>query len=243
MQKIFCFGDGFATGHIWPEWPQILQALLPDYKIINTAGIGAGTEFLVSGFVDLVDELRNNTVIFQWPMAARFDKMIVDSSWDSVISNDPIYYFNVNVDSNGRKWWLSGASKIQQVDDYHTKFVQQQQHIHRQNVYKELITQTAKNLNCQLIHTETGLEDKFSRESRFDLVRQTQVQPSPIVHFYWLIEKIIPQLDVKVDANLQKQLESLIVQTQWIPYDPDREEIWLRIKQQLSTQQMFKVQN
>ena len=53
MQKIFCFGDGFATGHIWPEWPQILQTLLPDKQIINTAGIGAGAEFLVSGFADL----------------------------------------------------------------------------------------------------------------------------------------------------------------------------------------------
>lgn len=243
MQQIFCFGDGFATGHIWPEWPQILQALLPDYKIINTAGIGAGTEFLVSGFVDLVDELHNNIVIFQWPTAARFDKMIVDTSWESIISTDPIYYFNVNVDSNGRKWWLSSASKIQDVNDYHTKFVQKQQHIHRQNMYKQLITRTVTSLNCQLIHTSTDLEDKFSRESRFKLVRQQQVQPSPIVHFYWLIEKIIPHLDAKVDTKLQKQLESLITQTQWIPYDPDREEIWLKINEQLTAQQMFKVQN
>lgn len=238
MQKIFCFGDGFATGHIWPEWPQILQALLPDYKIINTAGIGAGTEFLVSGFVDLIDELHNNIVIFQWPGAARFDKMIVDSSWESIISDDPIYHFNVNVDSKGRKWWLSSASKTQDIQDYHTKFVQQQQHIHRQSMYKQLITQTVKSLNCQLIQTETDIENKFSHESRFALIRQQQIQPSPIVHFYWLIEKIIPQMSVKVDANLQKQLGLLIAQTQWIPYDPDREEIWLKIKEQLTTQQM-----
>ena len=45
MNKIFCFGDGFATGHIWPEWPQILQELAPQYQVINTAGIGAGSEF------------------------------------------------------------------------------------------------------------------------------------------------------------------------------------------------------
>ena len=42
MNKIFCFGDGFATGHIWPEWPQILQALVPQHQVINTTGIGEG---------------------------------------------------------------------------------------------------------------------------------------------------------------------------------------------------------
>jgi hypothetical protein len=47
MKKIFCFGDGFATGHIWPEWPQILQALVPNCQVVVTAGIGAGSEFLV----------------------------------------------------------------------------------------------------------------------------------------------------------------------------------------------------
>ena len=51
INKIYTFGDGFATGHIWPEWPQLLQALLPDYTIINTAGIGAGCEFLISELV------------------------------------------------------------------------------------------------------------------------------------------------------------------------------------------------
>jgi len=59
MDTIFCFGDGFATGHLWPEWPQILQALLPNYTVITTAGIGAGDEFLVSGFVDHVPNSNN----------------------------------------------------------------------------------------------------------------------------------------------------------------------------------------
>jgi len=234
MQKIFCFGDGFATGHIWPEWPQILEVLLPDYKIINTAGIGAGTEFLVSGFVDLIDQLPDSTIIFQWPKAERFDKMIVDSSWQTTIANDPVYHFNVVTDQCDRKWWLSSASTTQDIRDYHSKFVQSLQHTHRQNMYKQLVTHTAKNLNCQLMHTDTCSQDKFSLESRFNTTRQQQVQPSPIVHFYWLVEKIVPELGIKVDTKLQGQLETLINQTQWIPYDPDREEIWSKLKQQLS---------
>jgi hypothetical protein len=238
MKKIFCFGDGFATGHIWPEWPQILQTLLPEYQVINTAGIGAGTEFLVSGFVDLVDGMHDSIVIFQWPGAYRFDKMIQDDSWQDIIANDPTYHFNVNVDAQGRKWWLSSASTVQEVQDYHSLYVQRSQRNRRQQVYQTLVSQTAANLDCQIVHTSTLLADTFSQDNRFRSTRQTQVQPSPIVHFYWLIEQIIPQTAIAVDQNLQKELELLINQTLWIPYDPDRESIWSDINAKLKQQHL-----
>jgi hypothetical protein len=233
MKKIFCFGDGFATGHIWPEWPQILQTLVPEHQVINTAGIGAGTEFLVSGFVDLIDLMHDSIVIFQWPGAARFDKLVEDDSWQNIIANDPTYHFNVNVDAQGRNWWLSSASTVQDVQCYHSLYVQQSQHNRRQQVYQTLVSQTASNLNCQIVHTSTWSADTFSQHDRFRSTRQTQVQPSPIVHFYWLIEQIIPQIAITVDQNLQKELELLINQTQWIPYDPDRESIWSEINAKL----------
>jgi len=233
MKKIFCFGDGFATGHIWPEWPQILQTLVPEYQVINTAGIGAGTEFLVSGFVDLLDCMHDSIVIFQWPGAVRFDKLVQDDSWQNIIANDPTYYFNINVDSQDRKWWLSSASKVQEIQNYHSIYVQQHQHNRRQQVYHALVSQTASNLNCQIVHTSTESEDIFGQDTRFKSTRQTEVQPTPIVHFYWLIEKIIPQINVTVDTNLQKELESLINETHWIPYDPDRESIWAEINNRL----------
>ena len=119
MKKIFCFGDGFATGHIWPEWPQILQTLVPDYQVVITAGIGAGSEFLVSGFVDQICNMRDSTVIFQWPQANRFDKLIEDASWKSIIASDPVYHFNVVHDMYDRNWWLSSASKDQTIIEYH----------------------------------------------------------------------------------------------------------------------------
>ncbi|WP_353482137.1 hypothetical protein [Haliscomenobacter sp.] len=235
MKKIFCFGDGFATGHIWPEWPQILQTLVPQYQVINTAGIGAGTEFLVSGFVDLIDQMHDSIVIFQWSAAERFDKMIQDNSWQNIIANDPTYYFNVNIDSHNRKWWLSSASKVQEIRNYHNIYAQQHQHNRRQQVYHALVSQTASNLDCQIVHTSTESADTFSQHNRFRSTRQTQVQPSPIVHFYWLIEQIIPQIAITVDQDLQKKLELLINQTQWIPYDPEREAIWLEIDAKLKS--------
>jgi hypothetical protein len=234
MNKIFCFGDGFATGHIWPEWPQILQVLAPQYQVINTAGIGAGSEFLVSGFVDLIKDMQNSTVIFQWPITNRFDKLLQDDSWQSTISSDPVYHFNINTDHGNRSWWLSSASTNQEIKHYHKRLVQSQQQHLRQQVYQTLVSHTCRNLNCQIVYTSTPEQDNFSRSNRFRLLRQNQVQPSPIVHFYWLIEEILPRANIVIDQEIQKQLETLINQTQWIPYDPDREETWLHIKNQLA---------
>lgn len=233
MNKIFCFGDGFATGHIWPEWPQILQALLPDYHVVNTAGIGAGDEFLISGFVDLISEMANQQVIFQWPWPGRLDKLLQDHSWKDIIGNDSVYHFNVVTDSKNRQWWLSSASKSADVTQYHAHYVQLLQHQRRQEMYQQLVSQTAANLYCHMITATTQAQEKFSRDKRFKLIRQNEVQPSPAVHFYWLIEHVVPQLHVTVAPERQLMLESLILQTTWTAYDPDRQEIWQNLQDQL----------
>jgi hypothetical protein len=233
MNKIFCFGDGFATGHLWPEWPQILQALLPNYHVVTTAGIGAGDEFLVSGFVDLIPEMSGQRVIFQWPYIERFDKLLQDRSWQDIISNDPVYHFNTVADSKGRNWWLSSASKTADITQYHAHYVQKRQHQHRQEIYQQLVSHTADHLNCHTIHTTTQDQERFSRSERFKSIRQAEVQPSPVVHFYWLTEQIVPQLNVTVDLGLQSKLESLLLQTTWISYDNERQEIWSKIQDQL----------
>jgi hypothetical protein len=233
MNKIFCFGDGFATGHLWPEWPQILQALLPEHHVINTAGIGAGDEFLVSGFVDLIPEMANQQLIFQWPWTGRLDKLLQDHSWQDIISNDSVYHFNIVTDTKSRQWWLSSASKSADVTKYHAQYVQSLQHQRRQEIYQQLVSQTAANLNCHIIHNTSQAQEKFSRDKRFELIRQTEVQPSPAVHFYWLTEHVIPQLNVTVAPDRQLMLESLILQTTWIPYANNQQEIWQNLQDQL----------
>ena len=234
MKKIFCFGDGFATGHVWPEWPQILQALVPQHQVINTAGIGAGSEFLVSGFVDLIKDMQDSIVIFQWPGPSRFDKMLEDDSWQSNIDADPMYNKNIYTDRDGRSWWLSSASRNQEIKNYHNRLIQSQQHVHRQQVYQTLVSHTCRNLNCQMIYTSTPEQDEYSLSKRFKTVRQNQAQPSPIVHFYWLIEEILPHTNIVVDNQRQKTLETIINQTKWAPYDRKRKEIWEQITNQLS---------
>lgn len=225
MKKIYTFGDGFATGHLWPEWPQILQALVPDYQVHNTAGIGAGAEWLVSGFVDLLSEMSGHTVIFQWPQADRFDKLIEDKHWFNIGKTDPVYHFNFYKCNYGN-WWLSSASQQQQVREYHEKFVQAGQHKIRLKNYQALVQNTLENINCAYFFTSTFDHHYYSTLNRFQETRQQEVQPSPIVHYYFLIEKILPNFNFTLDTVRQRRLEQLITTQHWQPYDPNREEIW-----------------
>ena len=224
MNKIFTFGDGYATGHIWPEWPQILQALLPEYQIVNTAGIGAGAEFLVSGLIDLLPDMRHQQAIVQWPQSNRFDKLLQDQLWDSTISNDSVYHFNRVYDTQKREWWLSSASDS--VKLYHEQYVQSLQSQRRLEIFKTLITHTLNDVDCDTVYTSTQDQEFYSKQTKFITTRQNQIQPSPIVHFYWIIEKILPKLTVQVDQTRLAILEDLINKINWIPYGPDRDSIW-----------------
>ena len=226
MKKIYTFGDGFATGHLWPEWPQILQALVPDYSVNNTcSAIGAGAEYLVTGLVDLVPELANNLVIFQWPMAARFDKLIEDKHWFHVGKTDPVYHFNFHKRPYGI-WWISSASQQPQVREYHEKFVQSEQHKIRLQNYQTLVRNTLENLNCGYCFTSTHEHQYYSTLTRFAEIRQQEVQPSPVVHYYFLIEKILPQINIVYDSARAQRLENLITTQSWQAFDPHCDDIW-----------------
>jgi hypothetical protein len=232
MNKIFTFGDGFATGHIWPEWPQILQAILPDYQVINTAGIGAGAEFLISNMVDILPDMQGQQAIVQWPSPNRFDKLLQDQTWDNAIANDKVYHFNRVNDSHHREWWLSSASDC--VNEYHQHYVQNSQAKRRLEIFQTLALHTLHDINCKVLYTSTHDQQAYSKHTRFSVTRQIQTQPSPIVHFYWLVEKILPKLDICVNQQIHEQLEKLMVNTTWLPYDPDRDAIWQDIINQLN---------
>lgn len=226
MKKIYTFGDGFATGHIWPEWPQILQALVPEYSVVNTcSAIGAGAEYLVTGFVDLIPEIKNQLVIFQWPQASRFDKLIEDESWFRVGKTDPAYHFNFYKRPYGI-WWISSASQQPQVKEYHENFVQSGQHKIRLQNYQTLVRNTLENLNCAYYFTSTDEQQYYSTLTRFAETRQQQVQPSPAVHYYFLTEKILPNISIPYDATRAQRLENLIIHQQWQAFDPDCNDIW-----------------
>jgi hypothetical protein len=215
------------SGHIWPEWPQILAAGLPDYEHVNCAAVGAGAEWLVDQFVQQIPHMAGATVIFQWPQADRFDKLIEDATWQTVADTDPVYAFNQH-----NSWWLSSASQQPAVLEYHRRFVQRQQHKNRLKNYQILVEHTLKNLGCTYLFISTADQMMFAKEPRFAETRQDQIQPSPVVHLAYINDVILPQLpSIKVDIFTYTEIANRICQHKWVAYDPDRAEIWSKMTQ------------
>ena len=147
-----------------------------------------------------------------------------DQLWDSTISNDSVYHFNRVYDTQKREWWLSSASDS--VKLYHEQYVQSLQSQRRLEIFKTLLTHTLNDVDCDTVYTSTQDQEFYSKQTKFITTRQNQIQPSPIVHFYWIIEKILPKLTVQVDQSRLAILEDLINKINWIHYGPDRDSIW-----------------
>lgn len=214
MNKIYCFGDGFAHGNIWPEWPQLLQALFPDYQVIILSGIGAGPEFLVSNFVEHLP-YNNATVIFQWPQADRFDKIIQDEHWANIVKNDSTYHFNT-YRQNELQWWLSSASNSNEIVQYHQSYIQSIQAQHRLTVYQQLVKEILNKSQINYYFTTTKEQQTYSRINHAE-IRGVELQPSPLSHFYFLTEQIMPAVNLHSDRS--SKLEQLLINTKWQPYD------------------------
>lgn len=223
MNDIFCLGDGFAHGHIWPEWPQILAAILPQYRVHTITGVGAGNEFLINGL--LQQDVYNQTVIFQWASYRRFDKIVEEEQWHTIGKQDPVYHFNF-YSRKGDIWWLSSASVDPNIKLYHDFYVQEKQAWNRFVDQKKLLTGYLMSLHCHYVETSTEQQVKYSVQPRFSQIRGQQRQPSPLVHYYFLMEEIIPKLSINIDHCRADRLHKIIEKVAWRPFDPDRDQIW-----------------
>lgn len=238
MKQINTFGDGFASSHIWPEWPVILQALLPDCDFTHYGAVGAGNEYILNAIVHAHTLDPAAYFLVQWAQADRFDKLLEDSSWDSIIDTDPVYHFNRNCIGD-QTWWISSASTHPDIVAYHKHYVQLQQHLNRtaNSVYLagHLLKDQSLFFSTSRMHCMTGNNwitqdmSTYSREPQFHNSRQQHVQPSPIVHLAYLKEHVLPRIPFVVDACRLEILEHRINQHPWIAYDPDRQEIWLKM--------------
>ena len=193
------------------------------------AGIGAGAEFLVAQFVEHMP-YDNTTVIFQWPIADRFDKIIQDEQWKDIVVADPVYHFNTHQLANC-EWWLSSGSSSPKIREYHQTYVQSAQSAHRLKVYQQLVKEILDKSRCKYLFITTPEQDQYSKITHSE-IRGNEVQPSTLSHFYFLIEKIIPQLNLH--SKLINRLEQILINTTWPPYDPDRQEKWVKIQQDLN---------
>lgn len=224
INKIFCLGDGYASGHIWPEWPQILKSLLPEYEVHLISAVGAGNEFLISELIALENQIQNQQVIFQWAQHNRFDKLVEDEKWEDIGKSDPVYYFNFYQYEN-RKWWCSSASTNINISKYHEFYIQEQQSKLRLTNQKILVESYLKTKHCKHFFTSTAEQEFFSKHP----LRGNKTQPSPMLHFLFVIEILLPAIDIKIDGIKLNILKDRIYNHKWIPYDPDREEIWSKM--------------
>jgi hypothetical protein len=240
---IYTFGDGFAHGHIWPEWPQILTALLPDYQIVNCSGVGAGNEFIFSNLVNKLIEHPDATYIVQWAGVKRFDKLIQDTSWDSIVQQDPVYSKNFRT-IDAKTWWLSSASQLPQIQQYHSEYVQPKQaqlrtfnYIwaasqllkHTQNYmfssYKIPFLSNTQQALCQLHPSMFS----FSQLPELAKFCTSEIQPHPIVHLEWIRQILLPALQLNVDPDWLDTITKRMYNQNWMPYDVDRASIWANI--------------
>jgi hypothetical protein len=257
MNKIFTFGDGFATGHIWPEWPDILSAIYPSMEIINTSAIGAGSEFLVNAILSKTTQNIDGMYLIQWPHPCRFDKLIENKQWDQIINTDTTYAKNVYY-LNDKKWWVSSESMQSEVRMYHDFYIEKQQAELRNFNYMILLKNYLENNNIQYRFMLTYAADYLSEFEKKQLItanwcwhkpwhgmseysvldkyiniRQNEVQPSPIIHIDWLVECLLPTLNISLDQINLTLLKNLIYDQKWAPFHWDRKQIWINLLNKL----------
>ena len=225
MNKLCCFGDGYAANHIWPEWPAILAALYPTTEYKNFGVVGAGNEFITSAIVTAYKEDPTAFFIVQWAPPNRFDKLLEDNSWDDIIKNDTVYHFNTTI-LNNQKWWISSASQQYDIQQYHAHYIQEKQAELRTINYMYLASNLLKN---QSIFFSTTHMQSYSTQDRFNGIRQQEVQPSPFVHMCYIEEELLPLMPMQPTTKRLIELKNRIKQQNWIAYDPDRVEIWNKL--------------
>lgn len=249
---IYTFGDGYASGHLWPEWPQILESLIQQ-PVVNFGHIGAGNEYIFNCAVKtaLIADSKD-TFLIQWSNPNRFDKLLQDNNWEQLNDKDEIYK-GIIANAYNQQWWATSASILPEIKHYNNFYIQKEQALNRSVLYMISLSKmlTALDLQHYYFQTETvdysnhnNYEDVLNLPwiemtgmdnlSRMHPLRGNEIQPSPIVHFEWIIEKILPKLHFEIDSDKVKKISKLIKDQNFIPYHYDRVQIWKNLKDEIS---------
>ena len=248
---IYVFGDGFATGHIWPEWPQLLE-LVVDQPVKNYAHIGAGNEYIFNCAVkSLLTTTTDDTILIQWADPLRYDKIIEASDWVELQSQDPKYK-DINSEIYNQLWWSTSGSDLQAIKHYKEFYVQPQQAINRSMLYMlSLLTlldsKNIKNYSFFSYSFDYSAHNNYQdlkKLSWVDLnlgmdewtqltsIRGNEVQPSTHSQWQWLQANLLPKLQVNSDKV--NKLNRILQYTTFSAYDPDRHQQWLNIKNDIN---------
>ena len=227
--KILCAGDGFGKGHIWKMWPQILENIC---EVDNVCQVGAGNEYIMNATIDACTKNDYDYVIVQWAQSNRLDIINKDQNGlAQKILNDEVHRTRfMNISLAKRLWWLSSSSKIDFVNNYHNKYITQEQHCLRtihQIKYVELFLKN-KNTKFMFISTPNldfthldehkildfkvwafhekykGMDDYARKypEYKADEEPVNYKQPQTKIHLQFVKDVICPRLGISINETI-----------------------------------------
>jgi hypothetical protein len=226
ITKIVTAGDGFAANHIWPMWPHILQMTTVDTEVTSLGAIGAGNEYIFNSVLNCINNVIPDLVIVQWAQSNRLDLILDTDHKIEIAKVDPVY--NENIYNN---WWLSSASTQPYVKTYHCDYISGTQSKLRTKNYIISLTAILEKRNIPYLFSTTyasehypdnninwdkwvwhqpgqGMQE-YSLLPRFNDIRLTEVQPSPLVHMQWVLDVLRPNLAVEWSAEHIEKLQEL----------------------------------
>ena len=232
------FGDSVAVPPWYPDyikWPEIIKLMTRGLNLTNLSRYGAGNEYIVQC---LRNNLQNiDSVLIQWAVPNRLDLTLSHDAertefWQTEIASDPIYHKNI-VQVGSDRVWISSASSLDPVREYHKKFIGLRQHQVRSQIYIDyarlvlqniphgfLLTSTSKYLN-ETVKDDTdwywherfcGMSE-FRNHSKYAELDLKLVQPIPLIHFDFIRQFIQPRFDLpwRSEKDLQA-VESMLYQ-------------------------------
>lgn len=249
---IYTFGDGFAAGHIWPEWPQFLEVFTND-QVTNHGVVGAGNELIFNTAIKQSFTATSDDVfLVQWAMPVRFDKILETPDWHELQKTDEVYRNNRYMVFDNI-WWPTSGSALPEIRHYHNFYVQRKQAVERSVMYMLSLSGYLTNLGIahhyfstydlhisdhpladhvnQLPWVTTTSMETWSR-TRPD--RGDEIQPSPMVHYKFVEEFLLPTLNITVDPGVLQKIERRVQQITPIPFYYDHKKVWTDFKDEVS---------
>ena len=215
------FGDSIANPSWYPEyhkWPTILELVTKNTEVLNLSRYGAGNEYIVGLLRQHYKE--SNMVFVQWATPSRLDLLLghnqsINTQWQDIIRNDPVYYDNIK-SLDGNQWWISSGSRQSWVKEYHNKFISEKQHQFRSKLWIEYAYQILKGrphgfmltadslyldgidvpLDAWVWHKEWRGMDDWRFHSLYRDLDLGVTQPIPLIHFDFIKQFIMPKFDL-----------------------------------------------
>lgn len=216
------YGDSVAVPAWYPKywkWPEIIKLMTKDVELHNYSRYGAGNEFIINQLKQYINQA--DVALIQWAQPNRLDLVLAHENpafWEETIASDQVYKNNVVVCGH-KKFWISSASSVPAVRDYHNRYISMEQHQSRSQIFIEyaklLLEQHNIDYRFMLVDDSDYLDvsanwichkpmkgmSDFRRKSKYSNLDLGIVQPLPIVAFDFIKQHVMPSIDLNWRNN------------------------------------------